>query len=216
VLLKCFTIPEGPDAWRARAGTLAGARCHFEKGGLRISNETAVYRLPSSTLPSPTFTIFEPPQILTKPNPQRSHQKLRIKRDRKLASFINHRQRFLGFAHFRRIRYDVDITFRKDQFDRLFARQKRYSAHGGKESLPIEPDPFFRLGRNHLAIIGVTPFDQLGNKQGSVQLKCDLVFADAEFHFTFLTQQTLNFSDCLRRNNDFCFLTAGKLNFELD
>src|ERR1700761_3957649 len=40
----------------------------------------------------------------------------------------------------------------------------------------------------------------------------DLVFADAEFHFTFLTQQTLNFSDCLRRNNDFCFLTARKLN----
>jgi hypothetical protein len=32
-------IPEGPDAWRARAGTLAGARCHFEKGGLRPLGE---------------------------------------------------------------------------------------------------------------------------------------------------------------------------------
>ena len=46
--------------------------------------------------------------------------------------------------------------------------------------------------------------------------KCNLVFADAEFHFIFLTHQTLNFSDCLRRNNDFYFLTARKLHFEID
>src|SRR5258705_7662883 len=39
-----------------------------------------------------------------------------------------------------------------------------------KENLPLEPDPFFRLCRNHLAIIGVIPFDQLGNEQGSIQL----------------------------------------------
>src|ERR1700730_14877939 len=63
-------------------------------------------------------------------------------------------------------------TLRKDQFDRvrLFACQKRYAAHGGKESLRLEGDPFFRLMRNHLAIIGVIPFDQLGNEQGPVQL----------------------------------------------
>ena len=42
-------------------------------------------------------------------------------------------------------------------------------------------------------ITWVIPFDQLGNEQGSIQLKCNLVFADAEFHFTFLRQQTLNF-----------------------
>ena len=30
-----------------------------------------------------------------------------------------------------------------------------------------------------LAIIRVIPFDQLGNEQGSVKLKCNLVFADA-------------------------------------
>src|SRR6516225_7567088 len=126
-------------------------------------------------------------------------------------SLIHYRQRFLGFAHFRRIRYDVDITLRKDHCDRvrLFARKNRYAANGGKESLPFEGDPFFRLKRNHLAIIGVIPFDQLGNEQGSVQLKCNLILADAEFHFTFLTHQTLNFSDCLSRNNDFCFLVRG-------
>src|ERR1700730_9209430 len=96
----------------------------------------------------------------------------------------------------------------------LARRDTRRSAV--RKSLPLEPDSFFRLGRNDLAIIGVTPFDQLGNEQGSIQLKCNLVFTDDEFHFTFLTQKTLNFSDCLRRNNDFCFLTARKLNFEID
>src|SRR5271165_4652162 len=122
--------------------------------------------------------------------PQRSHQKLRIEPDRKLASLIHHRQRFLGFAHFRRIRYDVDITFRKDQFDRvrLFARQKRYSANGGKESRPFEGDPFLRLGRNHLAIIGVIPFDQLGSKQGSVQLKWGFFDYRPENHHSRLRQ----------------------------
>src|SRR5271166_6571814 len=122
--------------------------------------------------------------------PQRSHQKLRIKRDRKLASLIHHRQRFLGFTHFRRIRYDVDITFRKDQFHRvrLFARQKRYSANGGKESRPFEGDPFLRLGRNHLAIIGVIPFDQLGSKQGSVQLKWGFFDYRPENHHSRLRQ----------------------------
>jgi signal transduction histidine kinase len=38
----------------------------------------------------------------------------------------------------------------------------------------------------------------------------------AEANATFLTHQTLNFSDCLSRNNDFCFLTARKLHFEID
>src|SRR5438270_769247 len=58
------------------------------------------------------------------------HQEFRIERDRKIAAFVLHRQRFFGFADFRSVRGDVDVVLGEVELDRVrfLARQKRHAA----------------------------------------------------------------------------------------
>src|SRR6202011_5156923 len=95
------------------------------------------------------------------------HQKFRIERDRKIAAFVLHWQRFLGFADFRSVGGDVDVVFSEAELDRIrfLARQKRHAPQGIQKRLALEGHALLGFPWNNLFVIWIIAFDQLRDEQ---------------------------------------------------
>src|SRR5207244_7532314 len=92
---------------------------------------------------------------------QRRHEKLRIKRNGKLASLVGGRERFLRFTDLRGVGSDVDVVLAESQFDgvRFVAGQKRNAPQRVQKHFALQFYSLLRFGWNDLLVVWIFAFD---------------------------------------------------------